>query len=219
MEDNSVKRYPLSKQVSDKLEAMIESGEYKVGEKIPTEPQLMEIFQVSRNTIREAVKSLTWAGVLEVKQGDGTYVKSSDRFDANMKQKYAQVSLEDIAEARNSIEVTISHLAALRRNEEDIKLIEEALEERKGLKESIKENTKADIEFHMRIAEASHNTILIDLYKSISYYLEERIAERHMVSKLRVEEIDELHEKLFVSIKEGNPDQAAISSRDILDII
>ena len=218
MEDNSVKRYPLSKQVSDKLEAMIESGDYKVGEKIPTEPQLMEIFQVSRNTIREAVKSLTWAGVLEVKQGDGTYVRSSDRFDANMKQKYAQVSLKDIAEARNSIEVTISRIAAIRRNEDDIEQIAEALRKRKGLKENIKENTKADIDFHMCIAEASHNTILIDLYRSISYYLEEQIAERHMVSKLKVEEIDELHEKLFLAIKEGKPDMAEMSSRDILDI-
>ena len=75
MKNNSVKRYPLSRQVSDKLEQMIEKGEYHVGEKIHTEIELMDIFQVSRNTIREAIQSLTSAGVLEVRQGDGTYVR------------------------------------------------------------------------------------------------------------------------------------------------
>lgn len=213
-----VKRDSLSKQVSDKLETMIESGMYEIGQKIPTESELMQIFEVSRNTIREAVRSLTWSGILEVKQGDGTYVRSSSRFHANMKQKYAQVSLEDITEARNCIEVTIAHMAAMRRQEEDINKITMAYAKRKELKAGCKENTKADIEFHMAIAEACHNSILIDLYQSISDYLESHIAERNLDSQIDFEKIDQLHEELFYAVIDQNADLASTCAENILKI-
>ena len=218
MERRAIKRDSLSKQVSDKLESMIKNGEFSVGDRIPTEPELMEIFQVSRNTVREAVQSLTWAGILEVRQGDGTYVRSSDRFRANMTQKYSQVSLSDIKEARNSLEVTIAHLAAQRRSDEDMDRIEEAFVRRSSLNTDLKENTRADMEFHIAIAGACHNSILFDLYQSISDYLESHIAERNMDSSMSPESIDNLHTELFEAIKDGNPEKAAISVTKILDI-
>ena len=218
MNNQSVKRYPLSKQVSDQLEQMIESGQYEVGQRIPTEPELMEMFSVSRNTIREAIKSLTWSGVLEVKQGDGTYVRATNRFHANMKQKYAQVSLEDIAEARNAMEITISYLAALRRTDEDMEKITQAYSRRKGIKDSVKENTQADMEFHMSIAQACQNVILTDLYSSISDYLEDHISKRHMESGLDFDEIDDLHEKLYLAVRNKNAPEAAASAQNILKI-
>ena len=218
MNNQSVKRYPLSKQVSDQLEQMIESGQYEVGQRIPTEPELMEMFSVSRNTIREAIKSLTWSGVLEVKQGDGTYVRATNRFHANMKQKYAQVSLEDIAEARNAMEITISYLAALRRTDEDMEKITQAYTRRKGLKDSVKENTEADVDFHMSIAQACQNVILTDLYSSISDYLEDHISKRHMESGLDFNEIDALHEKLYLAVRNKNAPEAAASAQNILKI-
>ena len=197
---------------------MIEQGEYAVGQRIPTEPELMDMFQVSRNTIREAVQSLTWAGILEVKQGDGTYVRSSSRFRANMTKKYSQASLNDIKEARNSIEVTIAHLAASRRTAQDMVQIEDAYSKRTNLISNIKENTKADMEFHMAIARACHNDILIELYQSISDYLESHIAERNMDSDVSPERIDALHNELFIAIRDGNPDEATLSVQRILEI-
>ena len=218
MERKIVKRDSLSKQISDKLESMIDAGEYQVGERIPTEPELMEMFQVSRNTIREAVQSLTWVGILEIKQGDGTYVRSSNRFRANMKQKYAQVSLEDIKEARSCLEVTIAHLAAIRHEDSDVARMEQAFRRRNSQMVSEKENTKADIEFHMTVAEASHNRILIDLYQSISDYLESHIAERNKESECSVEEIDALHEQLLRAVVDRKPEEAARAVRHIVEI-
>ena len=218
MENKSVKRYPLSKQVSDKLEQMIEEGEYKVGEKIPTEVELMDLFQVSRNTIREAIRSLTSAGVLEVKQGDGTYVRSSNRFDANMSMKYAKESLEDIKEARNALEITIAHLAASRRTEEDMEKITERFRKRQILKDTIKENTLADVDFHMAIAEACHNKIVFDLYQSISSYLESHIAERHAETEMDADAIDMLHEELYIAIRDKQPQAATVCAQNILRI-
>ena len=218
MNQRIIKRDSLSKQIADKLENMIESEEFVVGQRIPTEPELMEMFQVSRNTIREAIQSLTGAGILEIKQGDGTYVRAPNRFCANMKKKYAQVSFDDIRETRNCLEVTIAGLAALRREPEDLNRIRQALTRREDQTTDAKENTRADIEFHMCIAEASHNAILIDIYRSISDYLESHITGRNEVSPLTHEEIDLLHEKLFEAVRAGDRDQASAAASRILEI-
>lgn len=218
MNNKIVKRYPLSKQVSDKLEQMIEAGEYGIGDKIPTEIELMELFQVSRNTIREAIQSLTSAGVLIVKQGDGTYVRSSNRFNANMSMRYAEASLEDIKEARNALEITIAPLAAKRRTEEDMAKITETFMKRQGLKDTLKENTVADVEFHMAIASACHNKIIFDLYHSIYSFLESHIAERHVETEMDADAIDALHEELYMAIKNQNPDVANTCAQNILRI-
>ena len=218
MNDKIVKRYPLSKQVSDKLEKMIENGDYAVGERIPTEVELMNMFDVSRNTIREAIQSLTSAGVLEVKQGDGTYVRSSNRFNANMSMKCSQVSKDDIKEARNSIEVAIVNLASRRRTEEDMERISAAYHHRQNLKDDDKENTKADIDFHMAIAQACHNKILIDLYQSISAYMESQIAQRTVETSMDSDHIDMLHEQLYLAIKNKEQYAANVYVQNILKI-
>ena len=218
MEEKRVKRYPLSRQVSDQLEKMIEDGVYEVGSKIPTEPELMEMFSVSRNTLREAIQSLTSAGILEVKQGDGTYVRSNNRFHAHMSMEYEQVSLKDIRETRNALEVTIAKIAAQRRTDSDLKHIEAALAQRQKLQELEKENTRADMQFHMAIAQACHNKILNDLYKSISSYLESHLAERQAETALNNQEIDALHEKLYLAVRDQAPETASVCAQDILEI-
>ena len=197
---------------------MISEGQFKVGEKINSESELMAMFNVSRNTLREAIHSLTSAGVLEVKQGDGTYVRSNNRFNANMKAEYEKVDIEDIKETRNALEITMANLAAKRRTAEDIERIENALNKRKELKDSERENTRADLDFHLKIAEATHNKVLIDLYLSIYDYLESLIAERQFETKLDSKEIDDLHEKLFEAIKAEDRTLAASCAQDILNI-
>ncbi len=218
MIEKRVKRYSLSKQVADQLGKMIEDGVYAVGEKIPTEPELTEMFRVSRNTLREAVQALTAAGILVVKQGDGTYVRSNNRFHARMSMEYEQISLEDILEARNALEITIAQLAAQRRTDEDLRLIEEALYQRQKQTETAKENTQVDMHFHLTVAKACHNQILTDLYNSISTYTESHIAERQASTTLSTEEIDTLHEKLFLAIRNQEPEAARICTQDILNI-
>lgn len=215
---NIIRRASLSKQVSDELEQMIENGEYAIGEKIPTEPELMEMFQVSRNTIREAIQGLTNAGLLEIKQGNGTFVCSSSRFQASMNRKYDNVSLDDIKEVRSCIEVTLAHLAATRCTDADFDQITNSFHHRQNLNTNTKENTLADMEFHMNIAYASHNAILIDLYKSIAVYLEEHISKRSQLFSKSNEEIDRLHLELYQAIQERNPQKAAQAAHNIVNI-
>ena len=218
MVNAQIKRYSLSKQVSDELEQLIANGEYRVGDKIPTETDLIEMFKVSRNTIREAIKALTWAGILEIKQGDGTYVVSSNRFAASMNQKYENVSFEDMNEARKCLEITVADLAARRREESDIELITNAFNKRQGQNGDEKEHTLADVEFHMAISKACHNVILYELYKSMSDYLNEHIIERLHDSEFSSEEIDMLHEKLYRAVLEQDEHEAAVAARNIVNI-
>ena len=216
MEHKVVKRYSLSRQVADQLEHMIESGEYAVGSRIPTESALMAMFSVSRNTLREAIQSLTSAGVLIVRQGDGTYVRSNNRFNANMDREYARVSIQDIKETRNAMEQTIASLAAQRRTEEDMAAITAAFQKRSRLQVTAKENSRADMEFHMAIAQASHNQILYDLYRSISSYLESQIAELQAADNVDMAVLDRYHEELYYAILDKKSDSAVSSVQNIL---
>ncbi len=218
MNEKRVKRYPLSRQVADQLEEMIENGTYAVGDKIPTEPELTEMFSVSRNTLREAIQSLTAAGILTVKQGDGTYVRSNNRFHAHMSMEYEQISLENILETRNALEVTIAHLAALRRSDEDLEELKLLLDRRQQMRNVKKENTKADIQFHLAIARASHNKILCKLYHSISSYLESQIEDRQAKTALNTDQIDDLHEQLYLAIRDSATEAARICAQNILKI-
>ena len=218
MEQKVLKRESLSRQVSDKLEKMIETGEYPVGEKIPTEPELMKLFQVSRNTVREAVQALTWGGILDVKQGDGTYVRSQTRFSANMSKKYSEASPENIREARYCIEVAIVRFAAMRRTEEDLERINEAFSRCREDNADVKESTRSDMDFHIAVAEACHNSILTDLYLSMYDYLESHIEEKSMETEFDAVRTGSLHGKLLAAIRDKNPDGAEAAVKDILSV-
>lgn len=80
-------RFTLVGQVAEQMEQNIESGQLQVGEKIPTEPKLMEQFDVGRNTLREAIQSLVHAGLLETRQGIGTTVKSDSNLGVALERK------------------------------------------------------------------------------------------------------------------------------------
>ena len=119
----------LPKQITLEIEKAIKNGIFKVGEKIPSEPDLVKEFSVSRNTIREAIQSLIQAGVLESRQGDGTYVLTNDRFEANIFTRLSNSKIQEVHEVRVSLEKEIVKLAAQRRTKDDLIEIKKALDE------------------------------------------------------------------------------------------
>lgn len=217
MTNSNIKRYSLSEQVIDSLERMIRDGEYKIGDKIPTETELMKVFDVSRNTLREAIHSLASAGILDVRQGDGTYVISNNRFAANMNQKYEQVSINDIIEVRKALELTIVSLAAKKRTKEELEIIKEAYLRKNNNNLSKEELINNDIEFHMVIANASHNKLLIDLYKSLYSYLVNQISYKND-NMANLSLIEELHKELYLAIKEQDSIKAMGCVDKILEL-
>ncbi|MFI3312759.1 MAG: FadR/GntR family transcriptional regulator [Eubacteriales bacterium] len=218
MSEGMVKRYSLSKQISEKLESMIGEGEFAVGEKIPSENELVTYFGVSRNTLREAIHSLILAGVLEAKQGAGTFVRSKNRFRANMDQQLSQCSTADIIEARTALELSVVKLACDRRTTEDLDFIMAELQKRGQLINTEKEHTTTDLAFHIAIAKSSHNQVLVELYHALAVHMDRTISERNRETTMTHQEIDAVHAQLFVAICERDVEKAQSCVHKIMEI-
>lgn len=208
----------LPKQISIQIEKAIKDGIFKVGEKIPSEPELVKNFEVSRNTIREAIQSLIQAGVLESRQGNGTYVLTNDIFEANILTRLSSSKISEVHEVRVSLEKEIVKLAAQRRTQEDLINIKKALDEKNSIKATLIENSKADFEFHLCIAKACHNSIFYDLYKSISQYICTSIQERLELTFMEEENISALHTDLYEAIFSQDTKKAQEIINKILEI-
>ncbi|NUR86784.1 MAG: FadR family transcriptional regulator [Nonomuraea sp.] len=166
----TAQRASLVDQVIDQLKEQITSGSWQMNGKIPTETVLAEQLGVGRNTVREAVRALTHAGLLECRQGDGTYVRATSELSGAMLRRLRQAEQLEILEVRRALEVESARLAATRRNDEDIRNIEAALAARDLAWEADDPDAfvESDLHFHMCVAHATHNLVLIDLYEDFS---------------------------------------------------
>ena len=168
-----VKRHSLADDVAARLRAEIEKGTYQVGQKLPIEPELMRIYGVGRSSIREAVKLLVTAGILQVQQGSGTFVKEASAINEPFAQRLMRSNYVDLDEVRSLLEIKIAQKAAVNRTEADIARIREALLQRSEAAHNgdLQECVNADVRFHIAIAEAAGNEILTDMYKSLAVEL------------------------------------------------
>src|SRR5215216_7718561 len=96
----SPQRTPLVDQVIAQLRGQIATGEWPVGSRIPTEPELVELLGVARNTVREAVRALAHNGLLDIRQGSGTYVVATSELAGVMHRRFADADPRHIAELR-----------------------------------------------------------------------------------------------------------------------
>ena len=159
--------------VADQLKKKIISGEYSSGDKLPVEAELCQAFGVSRITIREAMKKLNAMGLVEIKQGKGTFVKNVD-LGVFMKPlfqlvEFSEINIDAIYTARRHIEGGIAALAAQNRTEEDIASLEKCLQNiayccQQGDLEGC---YQCDAEFHMTLARAARNPILLAALQAI----------------------------------------------------
>ena len=207
----------LSQQVAELMEEDIKNGIYKLGNKIPTEPELVEHYGVSRNTLREAIHSLSNAGLLETKQGIGTFVIAKEKLQVNFNSMLQNISLENILEARDFLEKNIVLLAMEHGDEDDIKFIEDNLKKTKT-KSGYNITPETDLEFHMAIAQATHNDLLIGIYKYISNYLNTVVIDVMHKHSITEEEIYKLHNSLLQGIKKKNKKKVLSAIESILEL-
>lgn len=173
-----IKRNSLADEVAQRLQEQISRGTYKPSEKLPIEPALMQEFGVGRSTIREAVRILANGGVLRVQQGLGTFVEENSGIEEPLPQRLKRAPFEDLDEVRQLLELKIAQKAALNRSDTDLLKMEECLKRRKAAAAAnmVTECIQADIDFHVSIAEASGNSILSDLYKTVASHLKKHFA-------------------------------------------
>lgn len=211
-------RSTLVGQVTDQIEQMIEHGHWKVGEKIPAEPELMEMFDVSRNTLREGIQSLVHTGLLETRQGIGTTVKSDSNLALALEKKIYQSDLFDVLEVRLGFEREAAQLAAVRRTSEDLDWMELCLNScKKAAKnKDLFQFIQEDILFHKAVVKASHNEMLIEMYEHITNALQ-RSVDEIMQNKNPDNYENEIHTNLFEAIQLKNSRLALESVNHYLD--
>ncbi|GLZ75283.1 GntR family transcriptional regulator [Actinorhabdospora filicis] len=162
----AARRSALVDQVIGQLRAQIAAGEWAVGERIPTEPELVALLGVGRNTVREGVRALAHAGLLEIRQGAGTFVRGSSELSGAVRRRVADCDVREALEVRRGLEVEAVRQAAVRRTEEDLAAIRDALARREDAwaAGNAPGFVDADVRLHQHIVAAAHNKLLHELY-------------------------------------------------------
>lgn len=154
-------RKTFSMRVADELRTRIEAGEYAPGDKIPTEPLLVEKFGFSRTVIREAIAALRADGLLESRQGAGVFVRAPSQASPSLQLfTHATDKISDIIEElelRIGVEVEAAGLAAARSSPAQEAEIQAEIENFASLMKEDKPTDDADFRFHMAIAAATNN--------------------------------------------------------------
>lgn len=208
-------RSSLVKQIAEQLVQRIESGAWKVGERIPPEPELVEQLGISRNTLREAVQALIHTGMLEARQGDGTYVRSSSEFGAAMQRRLRRSTLLEILEVRYGLEREIARLAAMRRTDEDLLQIRQKLDASLSLRHDPQAYITADVAFHIAVAHATHNSVMIDLYEQMTESLRLSVSGTLDFHDL-LDQQAITHTALVQAIAEQSPDAAEEAASNLI---
>ncbi|MFI1727068.1 FadR/GntR family transcriptional regulator [Streptomyces sp. NPDC020489] len=203
------RRSALSEQVIAALRQQITSGEWPVGSRIPTEPELVEQLGVARNTVREAVRALAHNGLLDIRQGSGTYVVATSELAGVMHRRFAGADPRHIAELRSTLESAAARLAAERRTERDLKQIDALLARREQAWESGDKEAfvTADASFHLAVVAASHNDVMSAMYADLGEVLRDWL--RDDVGEELTPRTHLDHSGLVDAIRAGDPDTAA----------
>lgn len=162
-------RTGLVDQVIEQLREAIRSGEWPLGERIPTECTLVADLGVGRNTVREAVRALAHSGLLEVRQGDGTYVRATSEVSGAIR-RLAGTELREVLQVRKPLEIEGARLAADARTDDDLTRMRELLDARDKAwaDERLDEYVRIDAAFHQATIDAAHNTVLTELYRGLT---------------------------------------------------
>lgn len=203
----------LRHEVAEHIKKSIEEGKIKPGDRLPTEREMAEQFGVSRTVVRDAVKTLTGLGLLEVKHGVGIFVTTPDsRFIA--RQLSGLVSNENdtiinLFEVRMLLETAAAGWAAERHSEEDLQLLRENVQSHEALIKTNDINSlgEQDRKFHVLVAKSTRNPVIIRLMKSILGLLE--VSNRKTLTiKGRAQQSVEEHKDIFHAIEKKDVEEA-----------
>ncbi|MFE7116096.1 FadR/GntR family transcriptional regulator [Streptomyces sp. NPDC057654] len=204
----SPRRSALVDQVIAELRTQITSGEWPVGSRIPTEPALVEQLGVARNTVREAVRALAHNGLLDIRQGSGTYVVATSELAGVMHRRFADSDPEQVAELRGALETRAAALAALRRTDADVRQLEALLDRRERAWESGDAElfVEADATLHAAVVAAAHNEVMSEVYADLGGVVR-GFLRAGLGAELRSEAWMD-HSRLVAAIREGDSEKA-----------
>ena len=205
-----VVRTTLTADIYRKLVAQIIRGTWAPGEKIPPERLLGQQLGVGRASLREALKALEIMGMIETRLGDGTYVCRRSEFLSRPLlwaiTSSSETEVHELVEARRLIEAELAALAAERAGGDDLKRIGSYLDKME-VADQPADFLEADIEFHLAIGQAAHNSILLNALHLIRNLLLDWIGNTLKVEGVAAKALDH-HKAIFMAIAKRNPQGA-----------
>jgi len=216
-EAQSVRLYEV---IIKRIRNMILEGKLKVGDKLPSERELAEMFQVSRVPVREALKIMEFMEVLQYIPGDGMYLKSVDAKDLLSKIDFVIETSNDFVldlfEARQVIELKAVELAAIKRTDADLQAMEKCLQEMERDISNGGDGIQAATSFHTEISKASKNKVIArinDLLMILTEVSREKSLKRQGIAPTALE----YHKQIYEMIKNQNPKGAQKAMKEHLE--
>jgi len=209
-----IKAKKIYEEIVEQIRGMITSGELKPGDKLPPERDMAEFLGVSRASVREALTALETVGILDIRPGEGTFVKrtsDSETFESlTLLLSVEQTPEVQMMEVRRILETESAALAAKRATFADLQKIQASLLVMKSA-ESISDAVDADVRFHFAIAEATKNSVLLRIMNTVADLMhhtfrqdrENLYANPELGARVLIE-----HEAILKAIQDQNPDEA-----------
>jgi len=203
-----VNRTTLTSDIYRKMVTHLIRGDWSPGERIPPERELCLQLGVGRASLREALKALEIMGMIETRLGDGTYVCQRSEFLSRPLlwaiTSSSEAEAQELVEARKLIEVELAGLAAERATPADLKEIGVHLDQMESSTGDVDQFQRSDIAFHVAVAQASHNNILMNALLLIRNLLHNWIG-----STLRIQGVAERalqqHQRIFLAVAKKDP--------------
>jgi GntR family transcriptional repressor for pyruvate dehydrogenase complex len=209
-----IKPQRITDQVFEQLRELIYRGQLKPQEQLLPERELAEALSVSRTTVRGAINKLVALGLLEQKQGQGTFVRSMEKGGNNplaVALEAENISLTDLLEVRLGLETNAASLAARRATEADIGILRKTLTEMEDQAALGPPSYETDTAFHMAITYATKNPAQIFLMRHFYDYLTVGIKEnlaRLYEDPANIQSVLQEHRNIFNAIAKHDPESA-----------
>ncbi|WP_210211098.1 FadR/GntR family transcriptional regulator [Borborobacter arsenicus] len=209
----------LPEGIAEQLAERIRNGELPVGARLPSERELCTHYSVSRTVVREALSKLKSEGLVAARAGSGVYVTERNPSNAFRIQHIAveeQESLDQAMELLVAIEVAATRIAALRRNDDDLKKIKRALLGMEYAIASDRLGDNEDYEFHQAIVDATHNPHFQALCKHLEFGARDIIRRARTNTRVYhtdlLDAVQEEHKAIYEAIKAGDAAAAAAAA-------
>jgi len=208
-------------EIIEQLKRLILDGRVKVGEKLPSTKELSERFGVGRSTMREALSALKAMGLIEIRQGGGCTVISSSVMEVEMPElsslRMNRSTVLELIEARKTLEVSNAALAAEKATAEDKQRLQAIVAEMERSIGDDQAGERTDLEFHLMLAQATHNSVLVRLFESIAEQMERAIQQTRRVelyaNRSVSEQLYQEHLSISEAVRQGKPDQSSQAMR------
>lgn len=219
-----IKQRRLSEDVAQRLEEMIQSGEFSETDRLPSERDLMKHFGVGRPSVREALLHLRKMGLVEVRSGERARVTRPTPqvvIEALASPARHMISapggIQNFQHARNFFEIGLARHAALHATSEDLEAFRDALEANRLSIGNLKQFERTDVDFHYVLAVIARNPIFTAIHAALAEWLLEQ--RRTTLAAGEDRKAYKAHVAIYEAVASGDPDRAEDAMRDHLEYV